>query len=60
MVVRWTYEAIHVGEYMGIAGTGKRVKALGVNFFRTRNGRIYESWELWDRLGFQQQLNQNR
>ena len=54
--VRWTFQAVHAGEYMGIAGTGKPVRAAGVIFFRIRNRKIYESWEVWDRFGLLQQL----
>lgn len=40
VVVRWTYQADHVGEYMGIAGIGKPVKTWAEKYMRVGNSGI--------------------
>lgn len=53
---RFTAEATHKGEIMGIAPTGKRVKISGIVIHRVENGKFAESWNEIDLLGIQQQL----
>lgn len=37
-------DAIHSGEFMGIAATGKRVKIKYTDFWKVRDGKIAENW----------------
>jgi len=56
VVVRWTGSGTHVGEVNGIPPTGKSVSVDAISIHRMQNGKIAESWEVWDTLGFLQQL----
>jgi steroid delta-isomerase-like uncharacterized protein len=54
---RWTWDATHKGEFMGIAATGRQVVMTGMTVFRFgANGRIAELWWQYDQLGLMQQL----
>ncbi|MBK9270875.1 MAG: ester cyclase [Saprospiraceae bacterium] len=53
---RFTAEATHQGEFMGIAATNKRVQFSGIVIHRIENGRFAESWNEIDLLGIRQQL----
>lgn len=37
-------DAIHSGEFMGIAPTGKRVKVKYTDFWKVRDGKIADNW----------------
>jgi steroid delta-isomerase-like uncharacterized protein len=56
VVVRWTGSGTHVGEVNGIPPTGKSVQVDAISIFRMQDGKIAEMWEVWDTLGFLQQL----
>ncbi|WP_155058606.1 ester cyclase [Streptomyces blattellae] len=54
---RWTWNALHKGEFLGIAATGKRVSMTGTTIHRcTGDGKIAEGWWQYDRLGLMEQL----
>lgn len=38
---RWTMTGTHLGEYLGIAPTGKKIKATGITIIHFRDGKIY-------------------
>jgi predicted ester cyclase len=40
----------------GIPPTGKDVRVDAISIFRMDGGKIAEMWEVWDTLGFLQQL----
>lgn len=56
VVTRWTMTGTHLGEFMGIAPTGKRSTITGIAIHRIADGRIVEEWQEWDSLGLMQQL----
>jgi steroid delta-isomerase-like uncharacterized protein len=56
VAVRWTGSGTHVGEVNGIPPTGKDVRVDALSIFRMEGGKIAEMWEVWDTLGFLQQL----
>jgi ketosteroid isomerase-like protein len=56
VVVRWTGSGTHVAEVNGIPPTGKPVRVDAISIHRMAEQRIAESWEVWDTLGFLQQL----
>ena len=53
---RYTSRAIHKGEFMGIAPTGKTVSQMGLTIVRIAGGKIAETWALLDNLDLMQQL----
>jgi len=56
VVTRWTGTGTQTAELMGIAPTGRRVSVEGIWVHRVRDGRITESWNVWDTLGLLRQL----
>jgi predicted ester cyclase len=56
VVSRWTYRAIHRGEFQGIPPTGKQVSMTGLTLLRIAGGKIVEHWVELDQLGLLQQL----
>lgn len=54
---RWTWNATHKGEFVGIAPTGRKVRMTGTTVFRFQeDGKIVEGWWNYDRLGLMAQL----
>ncbi|MFF8725484.1 ester cyclase [Streptomyces sp. NPDC015171] len=54
---RWTWNATHRGDFLGIAATGRRVAMTGMTMFRFGpGGKIAELWWQHDQLGLMQQL----
>jgi len=56
VVARWTGSGTHVGDMNGIAPTGNKVKVDAISIHRVQDGKIAETWQVWDTLGFLQQL----
>ena len=56
VVVRWTGTGEHVAELNGIPPTGKKIEVSALCIHRMKGGKIAETWEVWDTLGFLQQL----
>ena len=56
VVARWVGSGTHVGEVNGIPPTGRSVRVEAISIHRLRDGKIAETWEVWDTLGFLQQL----
>jgi steroid delta-isomerase-like uncharacterized protein len=56
VAVRWTGSGRHVAEINGIPATGKSVRVDALSIHRIVGGKIAETWEVWDTLGFMQQL----
>jgi steroid delta-isomerase-like uncharacterized protein len=56
VTVRWTGSGTHVGEVNGIPPTGKKIRVDAISIHRVQGGKIAETWEVWDTLGFLQQL----
>jgi steroid delta-isomerase-like uncharacterized protein len=56
VVTRWTAVGTHKGELAGIPATGKPATVIGLGVDRIENGKIVESWGLFDQLGMLQQL----
>ena len=53
--IRWTFDATHQGDYLGIPASGQRMHFEGLDFFHFQNGKIAELWIEFDNLGpFQQ------
>src|SRR5438132_10064045 len=56
VVARWTGSGTHVGEVNGIPPTGKKISVDAITIHRMAGGKIAETHEVWDTLGFLQQL----
>jgi steroid delta-isomerase-like uncharacterized protein len=56
VVTRWSAHGTHTGELAGIPATGKRTTVVGLGVDRVENGKIVESWGLFDQFGMLQQL----
>ena len=56
VVTRWTGHATHQGELAGIPATGKSATVTGMGVDRIVNGKIVESWGIFDQFGMMQQL----
>ena len=56
VVVRWTGSGEHVAELNGIPPTGKKIEVSAISIHRMAGGKIAETWEVWDTLGFLQQI----
>lgn len=53
---RWTFQAQHTGEFMGIGATGKQVTLTGISIDRIADGKFVERWDSYDMLGLLQRL----
>ena len=56
VVTRWTAHGTHNGELAGLPATGKQATVVGLGVDRVLNGKIVESWGLFDQFGMLQQL----
>ncbi|MFF3510191.1 ester cyclase [Streptomyces sp. NPDC002573] len=54
---RWTWNATHKGEFLGITPTGRRVTMTGMTLFRFGpDAKIADIWWQYDQLGLMDQL----
>ena len=56
VVTRWTGQGTHNGELAGLPPTGKPATVVGMGVDRIGDGKIVESWGLFDQFGMLQQL----
>lgn len=47
VATRVRYSAVHIGEYMGIASTGRNISFEALENFKVADGKIVESWGYW-------------
>lgn len=59
VAVRWTTQATHRGEFLGVPPTGNVVTAHWLGIFRLSNGKIIESWDHYETQGLLRQLGVN-
>ena len=53
---RWLLSGTHEGEFMGVAPTGRRVEAMGMDIVRLADGEIIEHWGEFDAMGLLRQI----
>jgi predicted ester cyclase len=53
---RWTIRGTHVGEWRGIAPTGKPITLTGMNMYRVVDGTVTASWSEEGWLAVMEQL----
>lgn len=51
-----TWTTTHTGDYFGIPASGKTTTHPGIVVRRLENGKIVESWEMFDDLSFMQSI----
>ena len=56
VVTRWTAQATHQGDFVGIPPTGKQVTVKAIHIHQIVDGRIAALWEEFDMFGLMQQL----
>lgn len=56
VAVRSRTRATHLGPYLGLEATGRKVEFTAVDFYRLLDGRIVESWHNVDEAGLRRQL----
>jgi steroid delta-isomerase-like uncharacterized protein len=56
VVVHFTVQGTHRGEFMGMPATGREVMIQAVDIFRLKGDKITEQWVVMDALGLMQQL----
>jgi len=56
VVSRWTATGTNLGEWRGIAPTGRKVMFTGMSIVRFEGGKQVEVWATEDDLGWMQQL----
>ena len=56
VVIRWTLRAAHVGSFLDVEGTGRRVSVTGINIFRMKGDRIAEFWTEFNLMDLAEQI----
>lgn len=56
VVVRWTSNGTHTGQFLNIPPTGKEYRIAGIDIHAVRGGRMAEHWHVVDQLSQLQQL----
>jgi steroid delta-isomerase-like uncharacterized protein len=56
VALAYTVTGTHEGEFLGVAPTGRKITARGVQIGRFENGRLAERWGSSDQLAILQQL----
>ncbi len=51
IAMAYTVHGTHKGDFLGLAPTGKRIEARGVQIARFENGKIVERWGSSDEMG---------
>jgi steroid delta-isomerase-like uncharacterized protein len=56
IALAYTITGTHHGDFLGVAPTGKRISARGMQIARFEDGKIVERWGSSDELGILKQL----
>ena len=56
VVACWTIFGTHTGEYLGVPATNKKVTVGGMTNHHLSNGKIMDSYSIWDALGMMPQM----
>jgi len=56
VVVRWRMLGTHMGEFRGIAPTGRAIVLSGIAIYRVHNGQLQERWVVSDLHGALEQI----
>ena len=56
IAMAYTVTGTHQGSFLGVAATGKKVSARGVQIAKFNNGKMVERWGSSDQLGMLEQI----
>lgn len=56
-MMRMTFRGTHLGEFMGVAATGKKVEFATISMNRYSGGKSVENWGMHDLHGLLRQLS---
>jgi len=56
VVASWMISGVHTGEYNGIAPTNKKVLVEGISIHQIADGKIMDSYSVWDTLGLMRKI----
>src|SRR4051812_27632183 len=56
VAIRWTVQATHQGEFIGVPATGRRLNFRGIDIIHLRDGQIAEVWIETDNLSVLRQM----
>jgi steroid delta-isomerase-like uncharacterized protein len=56
IAIAYTVTGTQKGEFLGVAPTGRKIRARGVQIARFRDGKMVERWGSSDQLGILQQI----
>ncbi|MFF3686898.1 ester cyclase [Streptomyces sp. NPDC002187] len=56
VTVRFRVEATHVGEFLGVPATGRRISFHAIRIVKVKDGRVTGQWAQLDLWGIHQQL----
>ena len=56
LTVRWTGSGRHSSDLIGVPATGTEIAVDAISMFRTRDGKIAETWCVWNTAGLMQQI----
>jgi steroid delta-isomerase-like uncharacterized protein len=56
VMARWSLTMTHMGPFLGVKASGKRVTTKGMSVQRFAGGKIVEAWDNWDQLGVLAQM----
>ena len=56
VTARWTITGTHKGEWLGIAPTNTRIEATGLTFCYVKDGKMQETWSVWDTMKLRQTI----
>jgi steroid delta-isomerase-like uncharacterized protein len=56
VMIRWRMSGTHLGEFRGMAPTGKEIELNGISIFRfSEEGKVMESWDSFDQFSLMRQ-----
>jgi steroid delta-isomerase-like uncharacterized protein len=58
VALAWDWQGTHSGDLPGFAASGRTIRMTGSTFYFTSAGKVTGHWQITDRLGVFQQLQQ--
>jgi steroid delta-isomerase-like uncharacterized protein len=56
VVIHWTVNGTHTGQFLGIQPTNRKASVTGTSIFRIEGGKIAEQWVDWNLMSMMEQL----
>jgi steroid delta-isomerase-like uncharacterized protein len=57
VVAAWCVTGTHKGEFLGLAPTGKKISLSGITIHQVANGKILDSYAIWEVLSLLHQID---